>query len=154
MLIQNKIRGGISRVMGYRYVVSDDNKKILYGDANNLCGHSMFQIVLFDEIEMWHGHPDLYMNKLEEILNSPEDNDIGCFVEVKAIPTDKHNDFMKKKTKPDNYTDNKKLICGWTDKKKYLIHYSMLKFYIKHGMIVEKLHGIISIKQSEGLVKI
>ena len=35
--------------MGDRYVKSDDNKKILYADANNLYGHSMSQSLPYDE---------------------------------------------------------------------------------------------------------
>ena len=54
-----------------------------------------------------------------------------------------------KSIKPENYIKSKKLICGWSDKKKYLIHYRMLKFYVRHGMIVEKIHEIISFKQSK-----
>ena len=57
------------------------------------------------------------------------------------------------KIKPKNYTQSKKLICDWTDKKKYMIHYRMLKFYVRHGMIVEKIHEIISLKQSRWLEK-
>ena len=53
--------------------------------------------------------------------------------------------------KPKNYTQSKKLISDWTDKKKYLIHYRMVKFYVRHVMIVEKIHGIISFKQSKWL---
>ena len=56
-----------------------------------------------------------------------------------------------KSIKPENYTKSKKLICDWTDKKKYLIHYRMLNLYIRHGMIVEKIHEIISFKQSRWL---
>ena len=48
--------------MGDKYVKSDDIKKIIYMDATNLHGHSMSQLLPFDEIEMSHGHPDLYMN--------------------------------------------------------------------------------------------
>ena len=55
---------------------------------------------------------------------------------------------------PKIYTKSKKLICDWTDKKKYLIHYKMLKLYVRHGMIVEKNHEIISFKQSRWLEKI
>ena len=58
----------MSSVMGYRYIKSDENKKILYMDATNLYGHSMSQPLPFDEIEMWHGQTDIYMHKLEEIL--------------------------------------------------------------------------------------
>ena len=44
------------------------------------------------------------------------------------------------KMKPDTYTQIKKIICDWTDKKKYLLHYRMLKFFVKYGMLVEKFH--------------
>ena len=49
LLLENNIRGGISSVMGDRYVKSDENKKILYMDATNLYGHSMSQVLPFDE---------------------------------------------------------------------------------------------------------
>ena len=92
LLIENNIRGGISSVMGDRYVKTDENEKILYMDATNLYGHSMSQMLPYYEIKMWHGHPDLYMNWLEEILNSPEDYEIGCFLEVDL----KYPDSIKK----------------------------------------------------------
>ena len=77
LLLENNVRGGISSVMGDRYVKSDENNMVIYMDATNLNGHSMSQMLPYDEIEMWHGHPDLYMNWLEEILNTPDDNEIG-----------------------------------------------------------------------------
>ena len=52
-------RGGISSVMGDRYVKSDENKKILYLDATKLYGLSMIELLPYDGIEIWHGHPDL-----------------------------------------------------------------------------------------------
>ena len=36
LLLENGIRGGISGVMGDRYVKSNKNKNIFFGDANNL----------------------------------------------------------------------------------------------------------------------
>ena len=56
-----------------------------------------------------------------------------------------------KKIKPKNYAKSETLICDWTDEKKYLIHYRMLKFYVRHGMIVEKIHEITSFKQNKWL---
>ena len=171
LTLGNNIRGGISSVMGDRYVKSDEIKKIFYLDATNLYGHSMIQPSPY-EIEMWNGHPDLYMNKLEEILNTPDDSDIGYFSQVdltypdnikktknfpfcpenKVIPEDKYNDYMKQ-IKPKNYTKSKKVICDWSDKKNYLVHYRMSKLYVRHGMVVEKIHEIISFKQSKWLEK-
>ena len=173
LLLENNIRGGISSVMGDRYVNSDEIKKILYMDATNLYGHSISQMLPYDEIEMWHGDPYKCWNWLDEILNTPDDADIGYFVEVdlkypddikektknfpfcpenKKVDPDKNNDYMKK-VKPKNYTKSKKLICDWTDKKKYLIHYRMLKFYVRHGMVFRKIHEIISFRQSKWLEK-
>ena len=69
---ENNIRSGIGSVMKDRYVKSDVNKKILYADANKLYGHSLKQPLPYDDFEMWHGHPELYMNKQDEISNTLE----------------------------------------------------------------------------------
>ena len=53
LLLENNIPGGISSVMGDRYVKSDDNKKILYIDANNLYGLAMSQYLPYDDIKIW-----------------------------------------------------------------------------------------------------
>ena len=76
LLSENNIRGGISSVMGDRYIKSDDNKKILYIDANNLYGHSMSEPLPYDEIKL----DDNVI--LEDILNTPDNSDIGYFIEV------------------------------------------------------------------------
>ena len=54
---------------------------------------------------------------------------------------------------PNTYTQTKKLICDWSDKKNYLIHYRMLKFFVRHGMIVDKAHTVVLFKQSKCLEK-
>ena len=58
-----------------------------------------------------------------------------------------------KKIKPKTYTKAKKLVGDWTEKKNYLVHYRMLKFYVKQDVIVDKIHEIISFKQSKWLEK-
>ena len=130
LLIENNIRGGISSVMCDKYVKSDETKKILYIDATNLYGHSMSQLLPFDEIEMWHGDPEKYWNWLDENLNPPDVADIGYFLEVDLkysdntkektknfpfcpenifIPKEKYNDYLNK-IKPKNYTIMEKVI--------------------------------------------
>ena len=89
LLLENNIRGGISSVMGDRYIKSDDNKKILYIDANNLYGHSMPEPLPCDEIKFDN------KVKLEDILNTPDDSDIGYFIEADLT----HPDNIKQKTK-------------------------------------------------------
>ena len=167
LLLENKIRVGISSVMGDRYVLSDEKQKISYVDANNLNGHSMSESLPYDEIKFDNNV------KLEDILNTPDDSDIGYFIEVdlkyldnikektKYLPfapvnkknyLDDSSDYLKE-IKPETYNQTKELICDWSDKKNYLVLYRMLKFYIRHGMIVEKVHNIISFKQCWWLKK-
>ena len=52
-----------------------------------------------------------------------------------------------------NYTQNKKLICDWTDEKNFLIHCKTLNFYIRRGMIVGSVREMISSRQSKLLDK-
>ena len=91
---------------------------------------------------MCNGHPDLYINKLEEISNTPVDSDIGYFIEVdlrhpdkikektknfpfcpenKIIPKIKIKDVMDK-IKPKNFTKARKLKSDWTDRKNNLLN--------------------------------
>ena len=58
-----------------------------------------------------------------------------------------------KKIKPGTYNQTRKLICDWPDKKNCLVHYTMLQFYVRHGMVVEKVHNVISFKQNRWLAK-
>ena len=89
LLLENNIRGGISSVMGNRYIKSDKNKKILFIDANNLYGHSMSQYLPYDEIKFDNNVT------LEDIINTPDDNDIGYFIEVDLINSDDINKKQK-----------------------------------------------------------
>ena len=92
--------------MGDRYVKSNKNEKILYMDATNLYGHSRSRMLSYDETEMWHGHLDLYMNWLEEVLNTPDDDDIGYFIEVDL----KNPDNIKEKTKNFPFCPENKVV--------------------------------------------
>ena len=89
LMLENNIRGGILSVMGERYVKSEENKKILYIDANNLDGWAMSQYLPYDETEF------VGDVKLEDILNTSDDNEVGYFVEVEV----KYPDGIREKTK-------------------------------------------------------
>ena len=89
LTLEYNIRGGISSVMGNRYVKPDDNKKIFYVDANNLYGWAMSEYLPYDEIKFYRNV------KLEDILNTPDDSDIGYFIEAEL----KYLDNIKQKTK-------------------------------------------------------
>ena len=165
LLLENGIRGGISGVMGDRYVKSSKKKNIVYVDANKLYGFGMSQPLPYDNFKF-----ETDSVCLEEILNTPDDNDIGYFLEVdleypynirqktlhfpfapenKTVPKNDFGPYMKS-IMPKNYVSHKKLICNWTDKRNYLNHYRMLKFYVRHGMKIKQVHRVISFKKING----
>ena len=63
-------------MIGDRCVKTDENKKILYANANNLHDHSMSEPLPYDGIKF-----DKNVN-LDDILNANDDSDIGYFIEV------------------------------------------------------------------------
>ena len=83
----------------------------------------------------------------EEFLYTPDDSDLGYFIECDLTYPDKINEKTKNfpfgpenmvsdqgklgdttnEKKPNTYTQNKKLIFVWTDEKIFLIHYRVLK---------------------------
>ena len=101
-------------------------------DATNLYGPSIPQMLLYDEIKFEN---DICLG---EILNTPDDNEVGYFLsndlkypifikektkkfpfcpENKKTNPNKYSDYMNK-IKPMNYTKSEKIVCDWTDKKK------------------------------------
>ena len=83
LLLENNIRGGISSVMGDRHVQSDENKQILYIDANNLYGWAMSQYLPTGELEILPLNPCNYNLEqlVEDLLQIPDDNEYGFFIE-------------------------------------------------------------------------
>ena len=75
LLLENKLKRGTASSLGDRYVKSDEYKKTLYIDANNLYGSWMNQYLLYDEIE--NGR---YVN-LEDIIKTPDVSEFGYFDE-------------------------------------------------------------------------
>ena len=76
-------------------------------DANILYSRALSESLPCDETEMWHGHPNLCEKNLEGILNTPDDTDIGYFLEVDlGYPDNKEEKTRKFLFGP----DNKKII--------------------------------------------
>ena len=91
----------------------------------------MSQYLPYDEIQFDNNVT------LEDILKTPDDSDIGYFIEVdltypniikektknfpfapmnKKINPNNFNDYMTE-IRPDTYIQSSELICGWSDKK-------------------------------------
>ena len=173
-LLENNIRGGISSVMGDRHVQFDENKQILYIDANNLYGWAMSHYLPTGEFKTLQLPENSSQDQLvEDLLQIPDDNEYGYFIEcdleypaeirektknfpfcpyqTKADP-DLFSAYMNNVNQP-NYKPTPKLMCDVTNKSKYMIHYRMFKFYLNQGMKVPKIHTIYKFKQSPWLGK-
>ena len=116
--------------MGDGYMKSDKNRKTMYMDATNLYGHSMIRSLAYDEIEMWHGHPDFYVTKLEKILNTPDDSHFGYFIEV-----DLKYPGKKQKTKKFPFASGSKAIPqnklkGYIEKYNLIIIQKLKNLYL------------------------
>ena len=109
LLLENGIKGGISGIMGDRYVKSDENKNILYVDDNNLYGFSMSQPLPYDNIKFETDNVCL-----EEILNTLDGNDIGYFLEVDL----EYPYSIRQKTKHSPFCPEQKLYL-----KMILVHF-------------------------------
>ena len=89
VLLQNNVWGRVSSVREIDMKHQMKKKKVLYIDANNLYGYSMSQKLLYDESKFDRNV------QLEDLINTPDDSDIGCFLEF-----DLNNpDDIKEKTK-------------------------------------------------------
>ena len=174
LVLENKIRGGISSVMGDRFVEPSETEQILYIDANNLYGWAMSQYLPTSNFEN-PGFPEEY--ELEQIVEDlrfiPYNNTYGFFKEcdleysqdikqtTENFPLcpyqveancELFSDYMKSVKQP-NYQPTQQLVCDLTNKQKYTMHYRKFKFYTKTGMEVTKIHAIYRSKQSPWLAK-
>ena len=76
---------------------------------------------------------------------SPERYNV-CYDELSAL-----NKFMYKRMK--TYVDTKsfseeKLIPSFYDRKKYILHINCLLFYLNNGLVLTKVHRVVSFKQN------
>lgn len=109
------------------------------------------------------------------VQNIEEDSSDGYILEVDleypSILHDKHSDYPlapeAKQVQPDDLSQFshrlanalglnpksslEKLIPNLHNKSKYVLHYRNLQQYIKHGLILKKIHRILTFKQSSWL---
>ena len=152
---------------------------IIMIDANNLYGGirekfslPLHEFEMFDKSE-WTN--EQAQEILRRILNTPDDDEVGYIVEVDLSYPDSlhdlHSDFPLAPTKEaidecwlSEYQSSlladmqiqkppqvKKLIQTLFDKQNYTLHYQTLKLYFELGLVVTKLHRVLSFKQQKWL---
>ena len=97
---------------------------------------------------------DLSIFTADFIKNYSEDSDIGYLLVVDVIYFErifeehKYLPFLPNKTKIDKVT---KLTCDLCDKQYYSINIFALQQVLNHGLILEKVHSVISFRQDTWL---
>ena len=101
---------------------------------------------------------------LDYILNTPDDSDHGYYIvcdidytdtckdrtEQLALMPDKrkiNDNELGYREREKSKTKTEKLIFDQNNKTEYMVHYRMLKFYVKMGLKVTKIHRVIKFKQ-------
>lgn len=95
--------------------------------------------------------------RLATILNLKDESDTGYIFEVDLeYPEnlhDSHNDypFCPETRNIPGITSCKKLLLTFYVKEKYVVHYSMLKLALKHGIVLKKVHRALQFTQKSWL---
>ena len=158
-------RGGICGTMGDRYINNSDGKSKRYIDANNLYGYAMMQKLHYKDFQFTTTSTlDPRNGFLDAILNTPDDSDHGYYIvcdidytncckertEQLALMANKrkiNNNELGYRERDGGKARSEKLILDQNNKTEFMIHYRMLKFYVKMGVKVAKIHRVIKFKQ-------
>ena len=170
LFVESGIRGGVS-VQSHRYAEANEpsmatydeskpNKFNMYLDANNLYGWAMMQSLPVSDFE-WMTFTDLDVEKLNDCIlevdvDYPEElhdlhNDYPLLPEKASVNFDEISDYSKGILKQNNGRfdkDNLKLLGTLKDKKNYVIHIDTLKYALKLGLKLTKIHRGMSFKSS------
>ena len=170
LFLEKGMRCGVSYI-SRRYSKSDQNKKIMYWDGNNLYGWAMIQDLPYSGFK-WLNNKEI--NDFD--FNISEKSPIGYILEVDLeyckelhdslcdyplcseiieISSDMLSNYCKDIA--DRYEIKiggvKKLIPNLDDKVKYVVHYKNIKYYLSLRMKLVKIHRILRLKQSDWLAK-
>ena len=162
-------RGGICGIMGDRYVNSNnmaehDRRSIWYIDANNLYGYAMMQNLPYKDFKFITTTLDTRSGFLDAILNTPDDSDHGYYIvcdidytneckerteQLALIPNKRkiNDNELGFRERDGGKARSAKLILDQNNKTEYMVHYRMLKFYVRMGVKVTKIHRVIKFKQ-------
>ena len=178
LFFERGIRGGINGVGEPRHFTAnnahldndnfDQRQKTTFGafyEVTSLYAGTMQKMI---PLENYRWNTEI---TIEQILQTSENSSVGYFVEVDLkYPQylhDLHNglplapekliirsSWLSPFAKSFGIKPNKtrKLVEKLLDKKNYVCHYENLKFYVKHGLVVGKLHRVCEFEQSKWLV--
>ena len=174
---ENSMRGGIATI-SHRHAVANNplvegydpskpHSWIQYLDANNLYGCSMSQPLPVGQFRF------LEEQEIEnfDVTSIPADAETGYILECDLMYPESlhqlHNDYPMAPEHltvdramlseyalgmiDKNWKPTQKLVPNLQDKTKYVCHYRNLQFYLRHGLILSKIHRIIAFEQKPWL---
>ena len=162
-MTEEGIRGGICHAV-HRYAKAnneymkdyDESKEyshIQYLDANNLYGAAMSEKLPMNGFK-WVSDISGINRKFVKSYDK-KNSDKGYILEVDVDYLSKlhklHSDmpFLPVRMKIDK---TQKLVCNLSDKKKYVVHISILKQALNHGLKLKKVHRVIEFNQEAWLL--
>ena len=164
LMIEEGIRGGICHAVhryakaNNKYMKNYDKSKessyIQYLDANDLYGAAMSEKLPINGFKWVNDISGI--NKKFVRSYDKKNSDKGYILEVDVDYPSKlhklHSDmpFLPEKIKIDK---TQKLVCNLRDKKKYVVHISILKQALNHGLKLKKVHRVIEFNQEAWLKK-
>ena len=151
-------RGGICGIMGDRYMDNSDGKTIWYIDANNLYGYAMMQKLPYKDFQF------TTTTTLDTTINTPDDSDHGYYIvcgidytneckerteQLALMPNKRkiNDNELGYRERDGGKARSENLILDQNNKTEYMVHYRKLKFYVKMGVKVTKIHRVIKFKQ-------
>ena len=156
MLLEEVIRGGICHAV-HRYAKANNEYVKDYDeskDANNLYGAAMSEKLPINGFKRVN---DISRINMKFAKNYDKKNsDKGYILEVDVDYPSKlhklHSDmpFLPERMKIDK---TQKLVCNLHDKKNYVVHISILKQALDHGLKLKKVHIVIEFNQEAWLKK-
>ena len=164
LMIEEGIRGGICHAVhryakaNNKYMKNYDKSKessyIRYLDANNLYGVAMSEKLPINGFK-WVNDISRINKKFIKSYDK-KNSEKGYILEVDVDYPSKlhklHGDmpFLPEKMKIDK---TQKLVCNLRDKNKYVVHISILKQALNHGLKLKKVHRVIEFNQKAWLKK-
>ena len=164
LIIEEGIRGGICHAVHRyakannkymkKYDKSKESSYIQYLDANNLYDAAMSEKLPMNGFK-WVSGISRINKKLVKSYDK-KNSEEGYILEVDVDYPSKlhklHSDipFLPERIKIDK---TQKLMCNLRDKKKYVVHISILKQALNHGLKLKKVHRVIEFNQEAWLKK-